>query len=36
MEMFFEILFLGLLAAAVVGIAVVSVVTIKRLFNGQS
>lgn len=36
MEMFFEILFLGLLGAAVIGILGVSVVVLRRLFKGQS
>jgi hypothetical protein len=36
MEMFFEILFLGLLGAAVIGILGVSVTVLRRLFKGQS
>jgi len=36
MELFFEILFMGLLGGAMVGILGVSVVVLRRLFKGQS
>lgn len=34
--MFFEILFMGLLGAAVVAITGISIVVLRRLFKGQS
>lgn len=36
MEMFFEILFMGLLGAAMVGIVGTAIVVLRRLFKGQA